>query len=260
MKIGLIAGWGELPSVFRKKASEKGHEVFTIGVRGITDSYCDEKISLGKVERLVQIFQKKGINKLVMLGKFEHKLIFSHFIFMDDLTREILRNSKDRRPESLIRAFMDKLESLGFEFIDPKPFLEDILAQQGPMTDLLPSEEAMQDGLFGFSIAKQIAELDIGQTIVVKNKSVVSVEAMEGTQETILRAGKLAGPGCRVVKVARKNQDFRIDVPTVGPDTLEAIKKIRGDALFLESGKVYIVNKERFLMLAKRYSIAVYGL
>jgi len=118
----------------------------------------------------------------------------------------------------------------------------------------------MEDGLFGFPIAKEIAQLDVGQTIVVKEGTVVSVEAMEGTQEAIYRAGKLAGKGCRVIKVARKSQDFRIDVPTVGLDTLEALRHIKADALFLEAGKVYIVDKEKFLKHADKYKISVVGL
>jgi DUF1009 family protein len=99
---------------------------------------------------------------------------------------------------------MDELEEMGFEFIDPKPYLEELLAGKGTLNSLGPSSQAMEDGLFGFPIAKEIAQLDVGQTIVVKEGTVVSVEAMEGTQEAIYRAGKLAGRGCRVIKVARK--------------------------------------------------------
>jgi hypothetical protein len=179
---------------------------------------------------------------------------------LDSLALKILKRAKDRRAQSLIRALMDELEEMGFEFIDPKPYLEELLACKGTLNSLEPSSQAMEDGLFGFPIAKEIAQLDVGQTIVVKEGTVVSVEAMEGTQETIYRAGKLAGKGCRVIKVARKNQDFRIDVPTVGLDTLEALRHIKADALFLEAGKVYIVDKDKFLKLADKYKISVVGL
>jgi DUF1009 family protein len=255
-----VAGSGSLPTAFVKRAKELGNEVFVVGVKGITSIEANAYLPLGKVGTLVKLLEKHHINKIVLLGKFEHKLLFSHLLTLDSLALKILKRAKDRRAQSLIRALMDELEELGFEFIDPKPYLEELLAGKGTLNSLEPSSQAMEDGLFGFPIAKEIAQLDVGQTIVVKEGTVVSVEAMEGTQETIYRAGKLAGKGCRVIKVARKNQDFRIDVPTVGLDTLEALRHIKADALFLEAGKVYIVDKDKFLKLADKYKISVVGL
>jgi DUF1009 family protein len=255
-----VAGSGSLPTAFVKKAKELGDEVFVVGVKGITSIEANVYLPLGKVGTLVKLLEKYNINKVVLLGKFEHKLLFSHLLTLDSLALKILKRAKDRRAQSLVRALMDELEEMGFEFIDPKPYLEELLAGKGTLNSVEPSSETMEDGLFGFPIAKEIAQLDVGQTIVVKEKTVVSVEAMEGTQETIYRAGKLAGRGCRVIKVARKSQDFRIDVPTVGLDTLEALRQIKADAIFLEAGKVYIVDKEKFLKLADRYKISVVGL
>jgi DUF1009 family protein len=260
VKLCLVAGSGSLPNAFVKKAKELGDEVFVVGVKGITSIEANAYLPLGKVGTLVKLLEKHHINKLVLLGKFEHKLLFSHLLTLDSLALKILKRAKDRRAQSLIRALMDELEEMGFEFIDPKLYLEELLAGRGTLNSLEPSSQAMEDGLFGFPIAKEIAQLDVGQTIVVKEGTVVSVEAMEGTQETIYRAGKLAGKGCRVIKVARKNQDFRIDVPTVGLDTLEALRHIKADALFLEAGKVYIVDKDKFLKLADKYKISVVGL
>jgi hypothetical protein len=255
-----VAGSGSLPTAFVKKAKELGDEVFVVGVKDITSIEANAYLPLGKVGTLVKLLEKHDINKVVLLGKFEHKLLFSHLLTLDSLALKILKRAKDRRAQSLVRALMDELEEMGFEFIDPKPYLEELLAGKGTLNSLEPSSQAMEDGLFGFPIAKEIAQLDVGQTIVVKEKTVVSVEAMEGTQEAIYRAGKLAGKGCRVIKVARKNQDFRIDVPTVGLDTLEALRQIKADALFLEAGKVYIVDKDKFLKLADKYKISVMGL
>jgi DUF1009 family protein len=255
-----VAGSGSLPVAFVKKAKELGDEVFVVGVKGITSIEANAYLPLGKVGTLVKLLEKHNINKVVLLGKFEHKLLFSHLLTLDSLALKILKRAKDRRAQSLIRALMDELEEMGFEFIDPKPYLEELLAGKGTLNRLEPSSQAMEDGLFGFPIAKEIAHLDVGQTIVVKEGTVVSVEAMEGTQEAIYRAGKLAGKGCRVIKVARKSQDFRIDVPTVGLDTLEALRQIKADAIFLEAGKVYIVDKDKFLKLADRYKISVVGL
>jgi len=260
VKVCLVAGSGSLPVAFVKKAKELGDEVFVVGVKGITSIEANAYLPLGKVGTLVKLLEKHHINKIVLLGKFEHKLLFSDLLTVDSLALKILKRAKDRRAQSLIRALMDELEEMGFEFIDPKTYLEELLAGKGTLNRLEPSSQAMEDGLFGFPIAKEIAQLDVGQTIVVKEKTVVSVEAMEGTQEAIYRAGKLAGKGCRVIKVARKNQDFRIDVPTVGLDTLEALRQIKADALFLEAGKVYIVDKDKFLKLADKYKISVVGL
>ena len=260
MKLCLVAGSGDLPKVFLKKAKEKGIEVFVVGVKGITDLPSDEYIPLGKVGRLVKTLEKKGIKDMVLLGKFEHSLIFSNLFTLDELALRILKKSKDKKPQTIVKTLIEELESMGFEFPDPRPFLEDLLAPKGRISSLDPSQEAMEDGLWGFPIAKEIASLDIGQTIVVKDKAVVSVEAMEGTQKAIERAGELAGKGCRVIKTARKSQDFRIDVPTVGPKTLEVIKKIKGDALFLEAGKVYLLEREKMEKLAEKYKIAIYGL
>ena len=260
MKVCLVAGSGSLPTAFVKKAKELGDEVFVVGVKGITSIEANAYLPLGKVGTLVKLLERHQINKIVLLGKFEHKLLFSHLLTLDSLALKILKRAKDRRAQSLIRALMDELEEMGFEFIDPKPYLEELLAGRGTLNSLEPSSQAMEDGLFGFPIAKEIAQLDVGQTIVVKEGTVVSVEAMEGTQEAIYRAGKLAGKGCRVIKVARKNQDFRIDVPTVGLDTLEVLRHIKADALFLEAGKVYIVDKDKFLKLADKYKISVVGL
>ncbi len=260
MKLCLVAGSGDLPKVFLKKAKEKGIEVFVVGVKGITDLPSDEYIPLGKVGRLVKTLEKKGIKDMVLLGKFEHSLIFSNLLTLDELALKILKKSKDKKPQTIVKTLIEELESMGFEFPDPRPFLEDLLAPKGRISSFDPSQEAMEDGLWGFPIAREIASLDIGQTIVVKDKAVVSVEAMEGTQKAIERAGELAGKGCRVIKTARKSQDFRIDVPTVGPKTLEVIKKIKGDALFLEAGKVYLLEREKMEKLAEKYKIAIYGL
>jgi DUF1009 family protein len=255
-----VAGSGSLPTAFVKKAKELGDEVFVVGVKGITSIEANAYLPLGKVGTLVKLLEKHKINKVVLLGKFEHKLLFSGLLTLDSLALKILKRAKDRRAQSLVKALMDELEEMGFEFIDPKPYLEELLAGKGTLNRLEPSSQAMEDGLFGFPIAKEIAQLDVGQTIVVKEGTVVSVEAMEGTQEAIYRAGKLTGKGCRVIKVARKSQDFRIDVPTVGLDTLEALRQIKADAIFLEAGKVYIVDKDKFLKLADKYKISVVGL
>lgn len=259
-KLGLIAGYGELPREFIEKAKQKGYEVISVGVEGITDFKTDYVIPFGKIGKLLKILEKEGVEGVVMLGKFEHKLIFSDILKIDLTTFNLLRKAKDRKPETLIKTFITFLEEKGFSVIDPKPLLGELLAEEGSINSFPPDKGALEDALWGFPIAKEIASLDVGQTVVIKEKAVVAVEAMEGTQETIKRAGRLAGKGTVVIKVARRNQDFRIDVPTVGEETLKVMKEVGAKALFLEAGKVYIVRKERFKELANRFKIAVYGL
>lgn len=259
-KIALIAGSGKLPHEFKNSVLRRGEDVITIGIERTTDFKTDYILPLGKVGKLVKILEEEKVSSIVMLGKFEHKLIYSDILKMDLTALNLLRKAKDRRPETLVRVFMDFLEEKGFRFIDPKPYLTHLLAGKGQMNRILPDKTALEEGKWGFSIAKEIASMDIGQTIVIKDKAVVAVEAMEGTQETIKRAGKIAGKGTIVVKVARKKQDFRIDVPTVGEDTLKVMKEIGAKALFLEAGKVFIVDKTNFLKLANRFKIAVWGL
>ncbi|NPB08070.1 MAG: LpxI family protein [Aquificae bacterium] len=259
-RIGLIAGAGKLPEAFVKGAQDKGREVLVVGVEGITEVPAHRKVPFGKVGKLLKVLEEEGVRELVMLGKFEHKLIFSDFFSFDFTALNLLRRLKDRRPESLIRAFMNFLEEKGFTFIDPTPFLEDLLAEEGPMTEVRPSPEVLADGRLGFKVAKELASLDVGQTVVVKEGAVVAVEAMEGTQETIERGARIGGKGFSVVKVARRRQDMRIDVPAVGEETLEVVKRGGGKALFLEAGKVFIVDKENFLKKAQKYRVAVFGL
>jgi len=259
-KIGLIAGFGKLPLEFKKSALKKGYEVLTVGVEGITDFDCDYVIPFGKVGRLIKILEEEKTHSLVMLGKFEHRFALTDVFRFDVTGFQILSKAKDRKPETLIKTFMEYMEKRGFKFIDPKPFLENILADRGSMTRRKPDKKTLEEALWAFKIAKTIASMDVGQTIVVKDKAVVAVEAMEGTQETIKRGGSIAGKGCIVVKVARKNQDFRIDVPTVGEETLKVMKEVGAKALFLEEGKVFIVEKEDFLKRADELGICVYGI
>jgi len=258
--IGLIAGSGSLPGIFKKEAERRGEKVFAVGIEGITNINTEEKLAFGRLSELISLFKERGIRKIVMLGKFEHKLIYSNLANVDDGARSIIAESSTRKPADIIRSFMAYMERLGFRFINPKPFLSSILSKKGPMNGISPGEKAMADAIFGFPIAKAMANFDVGQTIVLKDKAVVAVEAMEGTQKTIERGGKIAGSGCRVLKVGRDNQDFRIDVPTVGVDTIKAMISVGADVLFLEAGNVYMVEKEKMLDLAEKHGISVYGI
>jgi len=259
MKIGLIAGAGELPNVFRKNAKQKGNDIFTVGAKDITSIEADVYLPIGKISKLVEILKSNNVKDIVMLGKFEHKLSLDprHY---DIKAISILTSLKDKKPSSIIRAFMAFMEEEGFSFVDPRDYLEELLIEkEGLLNDVEISHDVLEDIKFGIDIAKKIADMDIGQTVVIKQKAVVAVEAMEGTDKTILRAFEIAGKDIVIVKSARTHQDFRVDVPTVGIDTLNVAKNAKARAIALQKGKMYLVDKEKFLKTANKFNISVYA-
>lgn len=259
MKIGLIAGAGELPEIFRKNAIRNGDDVFTIGVNDITTIKSDATLPIGKLSKLVELLKGRNVEEIVMLGKFEHKLSLDPRDY-DIKAISILASLKDRKPSSIVKAFIKFMEEEGFGFLDPKPYLYELLVEkEGLLNDVELDQNVVEDIEFGAEIAKKIADMDIGQTVVVKQKAVVAVEAMEGTDKTILRAFDIAGKGVVVVKSARTNQDFRIDVPTVGIDTLNTLKEVKAKAIAIQKGKVYVLEKEKFIKMANRFGIGVYA-
>ncbi len=257
MKIVLIAGAGELPEVFVKNT--KNDDVFVIGAKDITTIKSDVVLSVGKISKLIDIIKAQKPDGIVMLGKFEHKLALNPRNY-DIRAISILASLKDKKPATIIKAFMKLLEKEGFNFIDPRPYLEDLLIKKtGVLNGISPSKEDLEDIEFGVNIAKEVATLDIGQTVVVKQKAVVAIEAMEGTDETVLRAFKIIGKGSIIIKSARKNQDFRIDVPTVGIRTLDVASKAKASVLAIQKNKVYVLEKERFLKNATKEGICIYA-
>jgi len=259
MKIGLIAGAGELPEVFRKNAIKNKEEVFTLGAKDITTIEADVYLPVGKISKLIELLKEKKVDKIVMLGKFEHKLSLDPRNY-DIKAVSILTSLKDKNPSSIVRAFMDFMQEEGFSFLDPKPYLSELLIEkEGLLNDVELDENVVEDIEFGAKIAKNISDMDIGQTVVVKQKAVVAVEAMEGTDKTILRAFDIAGKGTVVIKSARTNQDFRIDVPTVGIDTLNTLKEVKAKAIAIQKGKVYVLEKEKFIKMANHFGIGVYA-
>ncbi|NPB06385.1 MAG: LpxI family protein [Aquificae bacterium] len=257
-KIGLIAGAGELPRAFVEGAARKGREVLVVGVEGISEG--DLTVPLGRVGKLIKLLKKEGVKELVLLGKFEPRLVYASPRSLDLTGLLLYRRLRRKNPEGVVKTFMEFMQERGFTFIDPTPYLKELLAPKGLVAGPEPPEEVLKDGLTGFKVAKELASLDVGQTVVVKEGAVVAVEAMEGTQETIRRAARLAGEGFSVVKAARRLQDMRVDVPTVGPETLKAVKEGGGRALFLEAEKVFILKPEEVKRMAEAWGVTVWGL
>jgi DUF1009 family protein len=263
MSLGLLAGSGELPFEFLKKAKEKGEDVIVFALENITESRISEVsqtiwVKPFKFGKFLKDVKKSGISRMAILGKIEHKNAVL-LKGLDVKALSVLLSLKDRKPETIIMKLIDELKKIGVEVIDPTSYLSHLLHPEGVIEGKV-SKEIKEEAEFGMRIAKEVASLDIGQTVVVKDKTIIAVEGIEGTNSCIERGAKLAGKGFIVCKAARKNQDMRIDVPTVGPETVELIGKLGGKALVIEANKTFILNMEETKNRAKRLKVALIAL
>ncbi len=263
MKIGLIAGSGELPLTFAKSAFKNKDDLTIIAIKSSADKEIEKYgktywFSFTEAQKIIDTLKNLGIKNLVMLGKIEHSSIIFHLHKFDERSKKFLSNLKDKRAKSILLSIIKELEAEDFNFIDPTDYLKDILMTEGILVGEL-DENLLKDVKFGIKIAKEIADLDIGQTVVVKDGIVIAVEGVEGTDKCILRGGELGGNGTVVCKAARKNQDMRYDVPVIGTKTLESMRKAKAKVLAVEANKTYLLEKEKFIEKAKKYGITVIG-
>jgi len=267
-RIGLIAGNGTFPFLALKGARSLGHDVTVVAVKEEAFPAIEDEarglgadvhwVSLGHLGKCIRILKEAGISRAVMAGQVKHVRIFSGII--PDLTLlSVLTKLKTRNTDALISAVAEVMRGEGIELLDSTAFLEPLLAREGVLTSRPPGHEEQADFAFGYRMADQVAALDIGQTIVVKNQAVVAVEAMEGTDAVIARAGALAGPGTRVVKVAKPNQDMRFDVPVVGLATIEAMRAAGASALSIDAGRTLVLDGDRVFAAAGEAGISMVG-
>jgi UDP-2,3-diacylglucosamine hydrolase len=267
-RIGLIAGNGRFPFLVLQGARSLGHDVTVVAVKeeafpeleaAAGDAGADlHWVSLGHLGKCIKILKSAGVTRAVMAGQVKHVKIFSGII--PDLTlMSALTRLKARNTDALISAVADVMRDEGVELVDSTAFLEPLLAREGVLTDRAPSEQETEDFAFGYQMADAIAALDIGQTIAVKHKAVVAVEAMEGTDEVIGRAGYLAGPGVRIVKVAKPKQDMRFDVPVIGIATIQAMRTAGAAALSVDAGRTLVLDGDHVFASANEAGIAIVG-
>jgi DUF1009 family protein len=267
-RIGLIAGNGRFPFLVLQGACDLGHEVTIVAVKeeAFTDLEAAARraradfhwVSLGHLGTCIRILRAAGVQQAVMAGQVKHVSIFSGVI--PDLTLlTVLSRLKSRNTDALITAVADVMRAEGIELIDSTAFLSPLLARPGVLTNRPPTDEERADFEFGYRMADTIASLDIGQTIAVKHKAVVAVEAMEGTDEVIGRAGHLAGPGVRVVKVAKPNQDMRFDVPVIGLATIQAMRIAAASALSIDAERTLVLDGKDVFASANEAQIAIVG-
>jgi DUF1009 family protein len=267
-RIGLIAGNGWFPFLVLKGAKSLGHDLTIVAVKeeafpeleaAATDAGADlHWVSLGHLGKCIKILKAAGVSRAVMAGQVKHVKIFSGIV--PDLTLlSVLSRLKARNTDSLISAVADVMRGEGIELMNSTAFLEPLLAREGVLSERVPTADEYADFTFGYRMADAIAELDIGQTIAVKHKAVVAVEAMEGTDEVIGRAGHLAGPGVRIIKVAKPNQDMRFDVPVIGLATIQSMRVAGASALSVDAGRTLVLDGEHVLRSANEAQIAIVG-
>jgi UDP-2,3-diacylglucosamine hydrolase len=267
-KIGLIAGNGRFPFLVLDAARSLGHPVTIIAIKEEADKDIDEAaarsqspihwVSIGQLGTFLKILKDDQITQAVMAGQVKHVKIFGGFV--PDLTAMgLIAKLATKNTDSLIGAVADLMRERGVELVNSAKFLEPLLAGAGQLSDRIPNEAEHKDLQFGYRMADTIAGLDIGQTIAVKHQAVVAVEAMEGTDETIGRAGHLAGEGVTIIKVAKPNQDMRFDVPIVGLATIQAMRVAGAKVLSVDAGKTLIFDKEAFFASANEAGIAIVG-
>ena len=269
MHLGLIAGNGRFPFLVLDAARAQGHDVTIIALReeaftdldaaAATHGTSIHWISIGQVGKCIDLLQSAGATTAVMAGQVKHVKIFGGQFVPDFKALSVLRRLTTRNTDGLIGAVADVLKEEGIELIDSTLLLTPLLAQPGVLTQRMPNEEEQKDLEFGYPMADAIAGLDIGQTIVVKHRAVVAVEAMEGTDETIGRAGHLAGAGTRVIKVAKPRQDMRFDVPVIGVATIQAMRAAGATVLSIDAGKTLMLDGRAVLASANEANIAIVG-
>lgn len=263
--LGLIAGNGRFPFLVAQAARRAGRQVVAVAIREEASPELAQEVDeihwvgLGQLGRCLEALKASGASEAVMAGQVKHRRIFSGIVpdlkLMGVLARLAFQNT-----DSLIGGVADALGREGITLLSSVAFLHDHLAAPGAMTRRKPSRDERKDIAYGRRIALALAGMDLGQTVVVKERAAVALEAMEGTDEVIRRAGRLAGPGCAVVKVAKPRQDMRFDVPVVGQGTLSAMKEAGARALAVDAGKTLLIEREAFLAEADQEGLVVWGM
>lgn len=263
-KVGLIAGNGKLPELFLNQCILKGIEPFSVYLfESVEDSVKEHKnsvkYSVAQVGKIISYFKKNGITQLIMLGKVEKNLIFSNLKF--DLTAtKILLSTKNKKDKNILKAIINYIESENIEVLPQNYLLDEYIARNEVYTKASPNKNEEKTIEIGIEAARMLTDIDAGQTVVVKDESVIALEGVEGTDKTILRGGELAGKNCIVVKMARRNQDYRIDIPTIGLETIKKVTEINGRGIVIEADKMLFIDKEEVIKFANKNKIFIKGI
>jgi DUF1009 family protein len=272
-KIGLIAGWGEFPVHVARELKQQGFEVYCVGILDHADpilaEICDDYrvFGMGRMGAHVKYFRRRGVERATMAGKIFKTVLYQRAQWLrhlPDLTfwrhfyPNFITRTADCRDDTLLLTVTRLFAAGGVDFASATDFAPDLLVNKGTLGRLKPTASQQKDIDFGFQIAREMGRLDIGQSVVIKNQTVVAVEAIEGTDECIRRVSGLCGDGgFTVVKVAKPNQDMRFDVPTVGVGTIKSIHAAGGSVLAIEAGKTILLDEASTIETADRLGVVV---
>jgi DUF1009 family protein len=263
-KIGIIAGGGQFPVLFAKAAKKQNMQVYAAAHRGETDEslveYADQLqwIKLGQLGKIIDFFKQADVQKTVFIGTITKTKIFRDL--RPDLKGLGLWNKINiKQDDAILRAVADSLEKEGIKVVASTDYVPELLFPKGILTRKKPSKDQVADIKFGWEIAREIGALDIGQCVVVRNKTVLAVEAIEGTDAAILRGGSLGKEKAVVVKLRKPNQDLRFDLPAIGERTIESMREVNTAVLAVEAGYALLFDRESVIRAADEANIVVIG-
>ncbi len=272
-RVGLLAGWGRYPLLVVEALRRQGSEVFCLGVYGHADPKLAEICSdfrwsgLAKFGAAIRYFHRHGVTDVVMAGKIHKVLLFQPWMIVRNMpdvrtlrmfVPHFLTGKKDNRDDTLLGAIVQEFAKEGMRFGPPTDYAPELLVGSGQLTRRGPSDWQWNDIRFGWKLAKEMGRLDVGQSVAVKDQAVLAIEAVEGTDECIRRAGLLCkAGGFTVVKVAKPQQDMRYDVPTIGTRTIETMASVGGRVLAIEAGRTILLDGEETIDLADRKGLVI---
>jgi len=261
--LGLIAGNGKFPIIFSHKAKEMNYKIVAAAIVGDTSYFLKflvDKIAwfnVGDLKKLFDFLKENEVSDVIMAGQINPNNLFDKNLVFDDEFKGIFDAIKNRKADTIFNAIAGKLSENEMELVDSTFLVKDNLAPKGTLTKRGPTVDELEDIDFGRSIAKEMGKIDVGQTVVVKDKAIVAIEAMEGTDKTILRGGNIAREGAVVVKMSKPNQDMRFDVPVVGPRTIKYMIKSNAKCLAIESGKTILIDRDICVKHANKTGISI---
>ncbi len=263
--LGLIAGGGQFPLLIADAVRQQGLRVVAVAHRDETDPALSEKvdeivwIKLGQLGHLIRALKKNGVKKALMAGTITKRKMFEHV--MPDLKGlAVMSKLAVFHDDDILKAVAGELEKEGVEIVSSTAYLPGLIAPEGCLTRRKPTKEEEADIHVGWKVAKELGRLDTGQCVVVRKKTILALEAIDGTDATILRGGSLAGEKAVVVKTSKPNQDLRFDVPSIGLETINAMSKVKGSVLAVEAGRTLIFDRDETVATADRRKISIVSL
>ena len=262
--LGLLAGIGHLPVDVAQSAKQLGYRVAAIAVVPETDPELPENvdvfydINVGKLGKIIKTLKQNDVKNVTMIGKVTKEVLYKNGAIIPDLTAiKLLASLPDRKDDTIMNALVKLVEDAGMHVMDQAELIKPLLPEPGVLTKRKPTEQEWEDMRFGFCMAKELGRLDIGQTVVVKNRAVMALEAIEGTDACILRGGFLGKGGVIVAKTAKPAQDKRFDIPSVGTTTLTSMIHAGATGIVIEAGRTLLVDRKRTLAMAEEKGITI---